>query len=140
MFAACSERYRQLNPVPRAEDWAGESDPLLRARRGLEEVYGYFSRTAPLYSKVYPDVDEIPELKTLMEGFDGYLRSLAEALASAWPSDLAAGRRLVVLRHAVRFATWQSFESLQVHDAGKARLIMEWLAAPPLSAPHATAT
>lgn len=132
MLAACSSRYLELNPVPESGAWAGEADPLVRTRRGLEEIYGYFARTAPLYAKVYADVDEIPELKELMDGFDARLRSLADALADAWPRDAAMPRRLVVLRHAVGFATWLSLENLHVANEAKARLILEWLAAPAL--------
>lgn len=132
MFAACSHRYLELNPAPQPELWAGESDRLLRTRRGLEEIYGYFRRTAALYTKAYADVDEIPALRQAMEAFDAHLRSLADDLASGWPSDADRPRRLVVLRHAVRFATWQSLEQLQVDDERKAGLILEWLTAPAL--------
>ena len=133
IYAACSQRYLEVHPPPQAEAWAGVMDPLLRTERGLQAIYGYFSRTAPLYARVYADVDEIPALAKVLAGFDAHLQSLADDLASTWKPDADASRRSVILRHAVGFATWQSFENLRVNDARKARLMVEWLTAPALA-------
>src|SRR5678815_277034 len=53
MFAACSHRYLELNPPPEPSDWVSELDPVARARRGLETLYSFFRRTAPMFEKVY---------------------------------------------------------------------------------------
>lgn len=127
MLAACSHRYLELNPLPDPAAWAGEADPVRRARRGLEELYAFFSRTAPMFDKVYRDVAVSAAVRNAMGQFDAHLRLLAETLASAWPRDKAAARRQMILRHATRFATWQSFEVDGVDNAQKVALLLHWL-------------
>lgn len=128
MFAACSHRYLELNPPPDPAIWAEEPKPARRAQRGLEELYAFFSRTSRMFEKIYRDVDEYRPLKEIMDRFDAHLRDVADSLAAAWPGE-AAARRQVVLRHAVRFATWQSFEAERVDDQQKVALIIQWLSA-----------
>ena len=127
IFTACSERYLELNPPPDPAAWAVERDPLRRARRGLADLYAFFSRTAPMFAKVYLDVDEYPALKKIMDQFDAHLSHLADELASAWPRDKSARKRQIILRHAARFATWQSFEAEGVDDQEKIKLMIAWL-------------
>ena len=129
MFAACSHRYLELNPPPNPSAWADEPDPARRTRRGLADLYAFFGRTAPMFEKIYRDVDEYVSLKRTMEQFDAHLQSLADGLAAAWPRGKAAARRKVILRHATRFATWQSFEAEGVDNGEKVELMIAWLAA-----------
>jgi AcrR family transcriptional regulator len=128
MFTACSHRYLELNPPPDPSAWAGEPDPASRTRRGLEHLYAFFNRTAPMFEKIYRDVDEYVSLKRIMDQFDAYLRALADDLAAAWPRDRVAPRRRVILRHAAKFATWQSLEAEGADDTQKVALILHWLA------------
>lgn len=127
MFAACSHRYLELNPPPNPSAWAGEADPPRRARRALEDLYGFFGRTSPMFEKIYRDVGEFESLKKIMDRFDAYLRNLADELAAAWHPNRAAARRQAILRHAVKFATWQSFALDGVGDEQKIELIIQWL-------------
>ena len=131
MFAACSHRYLELNPPPEPSDWASEPDSARRTRHGLETLYAFFSRTSTMFEKIYRDVSESVALHKVMSNFDGYLRGLADDLATAWPHNQGASHRRTILRHAVKFATWQSFEAEEVPDAEKATLILQWLSAPP---------
>lgn len=129
MFAACSHRYLELNPPPDPAAWAGEPDPASRTRRGLADLYAFFGRTSPMLEKVYRDIGESASLKKIMDQFDAHLRNLAGALAAVWPRDDAATRRQVILRHAARFATWQSLQAESVSDEQKIELILDWLSA-----------
>ena len=129
MFAACSHRYLELNPPPDPSAWADEPDPARRTRRGLADLYAFFGQTAPMFEKIYRDVDEYVSLKRIMEQFDAHLQSLAEGLAAAWPRGKAVERRKVILRHATRFATWRSFEAEGVDNEEKVELMIAWLAA-----------
>ena len=130
MFAACSHRYLELNPPPDPSAWAGELNPAKRTQRGLETLYGFFRRTSSMFEKVYRDVSESVGLAKVMAEFDAYLQRLADDLVAAWPCDRGAPRRRTVLRHAVKFATWQSFEAEAVDDIEKAALILQWLSTP----------
>ena len=129
MFTACSHRYLELNPPPDPSSWAGETDPTKRTKRGLADLYAFFSRTAPMFGKVYLDVEEYPSLKKIMDQFDTHLRDLADNLSSAWPRGKDAERRRIVLRHAAKFSTWQSLEAEGLKDAEKCSLVLSWLAA-----------
>ena len=127
MLAACSHRYFELNPPPDPSAWAGELDPARRARRALEELYAFFGRTAPMFEKVYRDVGLSVLVKNVVARFDAHLRNLADGLVTAWPRDDAALRRRVILRHAAKFATWQSLEAEGVDNEQKIALFLEWL-------------
>jgi AcrR family transcriptional regulator len=127
MFAACSGRYMELHPPPDPTAWARERDPNRRVRRGLADLYAFFSRTAPMFAKVYLDVDESPALRTIMAQFDAQLGHLADELTSAWPRDKSTRKRQTILRHAAKFATWQSFEAEGVNNEEKIELIIGWL-------------
>lgn len=131
MFAACSHRYLELNPPPGASDWASESDPVRRTRRGLETLYAFLRRTSTMFEKIYRDVGESVALSKVMGEFDGYLRGLADDLAAAWPDDQRVSQRRTILRHAVKFATWQSLDTEGVADTEKAALIQQWLCGRP---------
>ena len=80
-----------------------------------------------MFEKTYRDAGEFVSLKKIMEQFDAHLRSLADDLAAGWPPNRAAARRRVILRHMVKFATWQSFEADGVDDEHKIQLILQWL-------------
>lgn len=129
MFAACSHRYLELNPPPDPAEWTAETEPASRTRRGLAELYAFFRRTSPMLEKVYRDVGEYASLKKIMDQFDANLRHAADALAAAWPGDDAVARRQVILRHAARFATWQSLQAEGLNDNQKIELILVWLSA-----------
>jgi len=131
MFAACSHRYLELNPPPKPSDWAREFDPARRTRHGLETLYAFFHRTSTMFEKIYRDVSESVALGNVMSNFDGYLRELADDLAAAWPPDQRASHRRTILRHAVKFATWQSLDTEGVADMEKAALIQQWLSGQP---------
>lgn len=127
MFAACSHRYLELNPPPDPATWASERDPAQRTRHGLEQLYTFFDRTAPMFKKIYRDVGEYAALGKIMDQFDTYLSGLADDLAAAWPRDRATARRQVILRHATKFATWQSLEEDRVENKQKIELMLAWL-------------
>lgn len=127
MFAACSQHHLALNPPPQPAAWAGESAPLARTQRGLEEIYAYFRRTASMFEKVYRDAADYEPLAGILREFDAYLRQLADDLANAWPGAPARERRRLILRHAVKFSTWQSLEADGVGDAEKIALVLDWL-------------
>ena len=122
MLAACSHRYFELNPPPDPGGWADELDPLKRAKRGLTEIYAFFSRTALMFAQVYRDVGQNQAVTELMSGFDAQQRQVADMLAGA------GKRRQLTLRHAIKFATWQSLESEGLDDAKKVALVLDWLA------------
>ena len=134
MFDACSGRFMELNPPPTLDDWSSETEPAERTRRGLTAIFAFFSRTSAMWERVYRDVNEMAALAKVVGGFEAHMRNLAEDLASAWPNDARRGRRYTILRHCVKFPTWQSLEADAVSNEQKVALMIEWLAAPAVSA------
>ncbi len=88
-----------------------------------------------MFEKIYRDAGEYAALKKIMDRFDDHLRNLADGLAAAWPGNKTPGWRRVILRHAAKFATWQSLEAEGVGDQQKVALIIQWLSAAPGGAP-----
>lgn len=129
VFAACSRHYQALNPPPDPAAWARDGDPRKRTQTALRAVYGYFRRTARMLEQVYRDAPEFPALRAIMDEFDGFLGGIADDLAATWPRIGAVRARKAILRHAVRFQTWQSLEREKVADDAKADLIVTWLEA-----------
>ena len=80
-----------------------------------------------MFEKIYRDVGEYTALKKIMDRFDAHLRKVADALTDAWPEDKGSARRQVILRHAAKFATWQSLQAEGVDDRQKVALIIQWL-------------
>lgn len=128
MFQACSHLYLEQNPPPRPEDWKGAENPIQRTRRGLEVIYGYFSRTASMFENIYRDTADFASLKEIMDGFEAYLRSLADDLAGDWPTD-SQPRIRTILRLATRFSFWQTMEAEELGDGDKVSILMDWLLA-----------
>lgn len=129
MYSACSQRHMDLHPPPQATTWAGERDPASRTRRGLADIYAYFSRTADMLEKIYRDADHHAAIRGLLDGFDAHLRTLADDLAASWPRDKGHARRALILRHAVKFSTWRSFHADAVSNDAKIELMLAWLKA-----------
>src|SRR5918992_92628 len=50
LFSACRGHYMSINPPPDPTPWAGISDPEVRLKRALAEVYVFYRRTEPMMS------------------------------------------------------------------------------------------
>lgn len=129
MLAACSHRYFELNPPPNPTAWKAELDPVSRTKRGLADLYAFYGRTAPMFEKVYRDVGLSDATKNVVARFDEHVRGMADVMAAAWPRDQVAARRRLILRHAAKFATWQSLEAEDVSDQEKVALLLDWVSA-----------
>ena len=109
LFGACSAHYTEANPWPDVEAWHAIGDPRSRLVHGLDELYGYYERTAPMYSNVLRDLDLVDALRPTLAPFSGFLDDATEALAVGWG---VRGRRrgvlLAALRHALDFRMWRS--------------------------------
>ncbi len=109
LFRACSAHYFTANPWPDAEPWRAIKDPRQRLTRALDELYGWYESTEPMFSNVLRDLELVDALPATMVPLEGYLSEVAEILAAGWP---ASGRRRRILdaalHHAIDFQTWRS--------------------------------
>jgi hypothetical protein len=79
-----------------------------------------------MLEKIYRDIADFASLKEIMDGFDAYMRSLADDLAADWP-DASQSRIRTILRVATRFSLWQTMEAEELSNDDKVSLMMDWL-------------
>jgi AcrR family transcriptional regulator len=131
LFAACSSRYLEENPVPDPARWRAHEDPLARTRTALEAVYAYYRGTRRMWTRVYRDLDDVPAVREVMAGFDAYLDAVRQDLLQAWESASGAAEPETgtILGHALRFSTWKSLAEDGLGDGAMAGLVSRWLRA-----------
>jgi AcrR family transcriptional regulator len=109
LFGACSAHFMSAHPLPDPEPWRAIGDPQRRLARALDELYAYYERTEPMFSKVLRDVELVDALRPTIVPLRAFLAEAVEILVAGWS---ARGRRRHVLtaavRHAVDFHTWRS--------------------------------
>ncbi len=109
LFGACSARYFTKNPLPDQEPWRAIKDPRRRLTRALDELYAYYERNEPMFTKVLRDLELVEALPATLIPFQLYLAQAIETLAVGWG---ARGRRrrllTAALRHALDFSAWRS--------------------------------
>src|SRR3954454_12713677 len=52
LFGACSAHYVAANPLPDKEPWRAIADPRQRLARALDDLYAYYERTEPTFTKI----------------------------------------------------------------------------------------
>jgi AcrR family transcriptional regulator len=109
LFAACSAHYFAAHPFPDLDAWGAIANPRERLVRGLDEMYAYYERTAPMLSNVLRDLDLVDAVGRTMRPFMQRVEEAAATLAAGWH---VRGRRRSVLEaalhHAIDFETWRS--------------------------------
>ena len=115
---ACSGLALERDPLPDEGIWRAIADPEARLRRGLSELYGWFSRNAELTACVLRDAEFHPLTRDIVQfrigtRMDAYRKVLAEGLG---PTPQV--RAFIDL--AVSFHAWRSLAkdgSLGTEDA-----------------------
>jgi AcrR family transcriptional regulator len=130
LFEACSTEYFAANPWPELAGWRAIRDPDERLARGLDELYAYYERTAPMLANVLRDAELVELARDAVAGLHAYLDDAVETLVAG---RAARGRRRALvraaLRHAVAFSTWRSLASAGVDRADAVRLATALVAA-----------
>jgi len=126
LFNACTSHWGALNPPPDPSRWADIADPVMRSVVALSELYSYFSRTHGMWRVSYRDVGEVAALQAPMAQFAGYLGTVAQVLAAAFPESKRS-RVSPTLHHAATFQTWSTLEAQGLSDPMKAATVSAWL-------------
>jgi AcrR family transcriptional regulator len=122
MIAACSARWQERVHAPDLSAITA-TDPRQRAREILLTLYRYYRKGERMLSKVYADAPHIEAVQKEMQRFDDSLETLVAEMERGWRGRSV--RRRVTLRHAVRFATWQSLAALSGDDDA-VDLVLRW--------------
>jgi AcrR family transcriptional regulator len=135
LFEACSTHYFTANPWPDLASWRAIRDPHQRLEHALDELYAYYERTEPMYSKVLRDAELVAFAHDAVAPLHTYLEQAAEILTVGRP---VRGRRRHLLagalRHALAFSTWHSLTASSITRANAATLVtalVEAAATPP---------
>ena len=112
LLKACSRSWTGRHPAPDPTPWVKISDPQVRLRTALTELYGFYGRTEPMRANVLRDAQTMPELAALLEGsVVPYLAAVRDLLAEGWEVRDKEKRRLhAMLALALDFHTWRSLE------------------------------
>ena len=124
LFAACSTHYFAANPWPDLESWRAIGDPQQRLERALDELYAYYERTEPMFSKVLRDAELVDSARDAVAPLQAYLEEAAELLTTG--RQLRGRRRQLLggaLRHALAFSTWRSLSTNGIGRAEAVKLI-----------------
>ena len=115
LFAACSTHYFAAHPFPDLDAWRAIADPGERLERGLDDLYAYYERTAPMLANVLRDADLVDFARDAVAPLRAYLEEAANVLLA----DRRARLLAAAVRHALAFSTWRSLSGIRRSDAVK---------------------
>jgi len=128
LFQACTSHWLELHPPPDMRAWADTEPADMRCHQALLAFYRYYQVTRDMLGVSYRDVDRVKALQGPMRGFEAYIDQVRDdLLQSSDPQESARKQVSVVLRHALRFSTWQSLNMEKLNDVQKANLVTDWL-------------
>ena len=109
LIAACSAHFWAENPWPDIEAWSEVPGPRERLERGLDELYAYYERTAPMYNNILRDAELVEAVGRALDTREAFL---ARCVAILLSGRRERGRRRAVveaaLAHVIAFETWRS--------------------------------
>jgi AcrR family transcriptional regulator len=111
LVGACSAHWSQLHPRPDPALWARIDDPLQRLRKALAETYSWARPAAPMMSKIYRDLDAMPDFVSQFLAADEQAR-VAVLRRGFGPRGRGLRPLDAALAHALHVSTW---ESLCIH-------------------------
>jgi AcrR family transcriptional regulator len=107
---AAAQHHLDRHPLPDMNDWFAVRDPVVRFRRALTELYGFYRDSERVTASVLGDRRAVPALREGLKPLLEPLVLLPRALSEGWPTMGPDGRRRLaaVIGHALDFATWRS--------------------------------
>jgi hypothetical protein len=117
LFNACSSHHWKQNPPPDPEPWLAINDPKARLRRGLRELYAYYSLHELRMWNILRDVEDMPELRPFAAHRMAHRERVRDVLASAWPHRGTRCKLLAAaLGQAIDFFAWRSLRRQKLAD------------------------
>ena len=134
LLKACSAHNRAINPPPDPDPWKLISEPQVRLRKALAEVYGYYRGNEQIIANVSRDAQANPNVAEVFEARIKHQERMRDALAAGWEEgDGQRHKQLYgALWVALEFQTWralvrqQGFEDEEVIElmVGMVRSLM----------------
>src|SRR5579859_5493812 len=105
LFRACTGHFLSSYPPPDTKEWSAISDPEIRLRRGLGELYAYYDTNAEMIASVLRDSTLMP----VGGGFRALQTAAVKALERGRNVRGSARRKLrAALQLATDFHAWQA--------------------------------
>ena len=121
LYRACTAHYLERHPLPEPSPWAEIADAEERMRRGLSEVYAYYSNTEAMMANVLRDGQLDPAGKESMVMLYQHWGKMRDTIAEVFE---ASGERREELLGAVAlsldFQTWRTLVRQQGMDQDRA--------------------
>jgi AcrR family transcriptional regulator len=116
LMRACTAHGMQISGIPSPDRWLAIADPTERLRRGLGDLYGYYSANAQMLGNVIRDMPVMAQIGGTEE-FVEHMTGLFSALAQGWADEPGRGRlRMAAIGHAMAFETWRSLTGYGLSD------------------------
>jgi AcrR family transcriptional regulator len=130
LYQACTSHWLELNPPPDPGNWAGIESADERNCAALLAFCRYYRATADMWRVTYRDLDQVEALQEPVAGFEAFLGQVRDDLLRAWSPPRPVRKNVAaILRHALRFTTWQSLHLEKLSEQQKAKLLTEWVQA-----------
>jgi len=113
LLKACSAHNRALNPPPDPDPWKLISEPQVRLRKALAEVYGYYRGNEQIIANVSRDAQANPNVAEVFEARIKHQERMRDALAVGWEEEGEGGqgdKKLLygALWMALEFQMWRT--------------------------------
>jgi AcrR family transcriptional regulator len=109
ILSACSAHFFAEHPMPAPDEWTAIGDPAARLRRGLDELYAYWTATEQMIAHVVRDAEVNPLVdETLSRSGGPRLAAIRSVLLGAWPSKRRTPELEAAVDLALNFRTWQA--------------------------------
>ena len=121
LFVACSSHWMSQNPLPDLDAWAAVSNPDVRLRRALTEIYTYYAETEPMLTNLLRDLDVVEAVAQQFAAFLDYMEAARLTLmAGRRERGRGAQRARAAVGHGLAFTTWRSLVREQGRTANEA--------------------
>jgi AcrR family transcriptional regulator len=127
LLAACTGTYLDANPPPDPSDWARLTDPEVRLRVALAELYPYYRRNQGLLARADQEMPANSTLADVLAPYRAAVAAMAEVLVPGWTDEHASDSLVrAAAGLAVAFSTWHTLAVEQgVTDFEAAALIVD---------------
>ncbi len=109
LFVACSGHWRSQHPLPNLDAWAAVSDPEIRLRTALTEIYAYYAETDPMLANLLRDVGVVEAVQQQFKQFLDYMQAARRTLIVGRRERGRSRQRVnAAIGHGLAFTTWRS--------------------------------
>ena len=129
LLAACTGTYLAANPPPDPRAWATITDPEVRVRVALAELYPFYRRNQGLLARADQEMPTNPTLTDVLAPYRAAVGAMANVLVPGWTDE--RGSEPLVRAAAglvVAFSTWQTLAVEQgLTDFEAATLMLDFV-------------